>query len=101
MKGGGGIPSRESSHGLEGPVVTSSGLGLGLDSNSSSGRKPLSPSDTSIDESVKSAQHAGKEVSYLVYYKQNKPWSGLNIHQNGKILGSMKSAFRGTFDKLC
>ena len=81
MKGG-GIPSRESSHGLEGPVVTSSGLGLGLDSNSSSGRKPLSPSDTSIDESVKSAQHAGKEVSCLVYYKENY----IFIHKTSPVL---------------
>jgi hypothetical protein len=44
--------------------VKSGGLGGNdcLEGHSSSGRKPLSPSDTSIDESVKSAQHAGKEV---------------------------------------
>jgi len=63
--------SREPGHSMEGPPVTSSGfIGpvsssvlLGLEGSSGSSRKPLSPSDTSIDESVKSAQHAGKEVS--------------------------------------
>ena len=56
--------SRDSSHGNGNgneSQLTQSGL-LGLEGNSGSARKPLSPSDTSIDESVKSAQHAGKEV---------------------------------------
>jgi len=55
--------SRDSSHATD-SQLTQSGL-LGLEGNSGSSRKPLSPSDTSIDESVKSAQHAGKEVRTL------------------------------------
>ena len=61
------VKSREPSHANDGPM-TSSAL-FGLEGNASSGRKPLSPSDTSIDESVKSAQHAGKEVKRVDFFR--------------------------------
>ncbi len=60
------VKSRESSHNNDGPLASS--VLLGLEGSSSSGRKPLSPSDTSIDESVKSA-HAGKEVTRVDFFK--------------------------------
>ena len=69
------VKSRESSHPNEGQLASSALLGL--EGNSSSGRKPLSPSDTSIDESVKSAH--GKEVKRNEYFNRAKASSVVNL----------------------